>query len=174
MTPNKTSDETLSANISHFDIVCAQQTAEQLQHEAGLINILIGCRLRTLRRTLQLSAEQLARLLYISEEELRRFENGDETLSLLMLWDLCHIFNIAPDYFFSEIPGDLRDLYCQEVPSHVRRQVLKDIEDIRELTESFCAIKYPVFKQLALDFIRRFSEYEEEIDEDNDNETEKV
>ena len=166
MTPNKTSDETLSANISHFDIVCAQQTAEQLQHEAGLINILIGCRLRTLRRTLQLSAEQLARLLYISEEELRRFENGDETLSLLMLWDLCHIFNIAPDYFFSEIPGDLRDLYCQEVPEAVRRQVLKTLEGMRKLTDYYTAIRYPAFRDMALEFVRRFSEYEDKTDED--------
>lgn len=168
MTEHKTSDSTLP-NISHFDIVCAQQTAEQLQHEGKLINILIGCRLRALRRTLQLSAEQLARLLYISEDELQRLENGDETLSLLMLWDLCHIFDIAPEYFFSEIPGGLRDLYHQEVPEHVREQVLEDLKDLRELTESFCAIRYPAFRTLALDFVRRFSEYKEVADEDNDN-----
>ena len=67
------------------------------------ISKIIGLKIRTLREKHGMTGKELSVLLGISQQHQSRYENGEVNIHVETIYYLTQIFNIEPDYFFSEI-----------------------------------------------------------------------
>lgn len=64
------------------------------------VDLLIGKRIQAKRKESGFSAEKLAELLDISQQQLSRYERGNNKISASLLVDLSNIFKTPISYFF--------------------------------------------------------------------------
>lgn len=62
----------------------------------------IGLKIRILRERHGMTGKDLSILLGISQQHQSRYENGEVNIHVETIYYLTQIFNIKPDYFFSE------------------------------------------------------------------------
>lgn len=68
----------------------------------------IGLKLRLLRMGKKVSQYNLGKSLRVSIEQVQIYENGQERIGAEMLWSICQIFNVWPEYFFDGLDEKLR------------------------------------------------------------------
>ena len=61
-----------------------------------------GARLRQLRTLLGMSQDKLAEALGVTFQQIQKYENAQNRISVSRLQDIAHVLNVAPSYFFSE------------------------------------------------------------------------
>jgi transcriptional regulator with XRE-family HTH domain len=93
-------------------------------HVNGIIsNDKIGTMIRRRRHELSFSQEELASKLGVSRQQVQRYENGKDMLSVEMLQTLCHLLSVHVTYFFSHT-GDgtiQEDELESELLSHYKK-----------------------------------------------------
>ncbi|EKT57156.1 helix-turn-helix domain-containing protein [Providencia burhodogranariea] len=62
----------------------------------------VGLKIRILRERHGMTGKELSLLLGISQQHQSRYENGDVNIHVETIYYLTQIFDIKPDYFFSE------------------------------------------------------------------------
>lgn len=66
------------------------------------IDLRIAERFRILRTINGISQKQMGEIIGVSFQQIQKYENGINRVSLSNLMDLCKIFNISMDYFFDK------------------------------------------------------------------------
>jgi transcriptional regulator with XRE-family HTH domain len=73
----------------------------------------IGARIREGRLALNLSQEQLARVLGVSFQQIQNYENGVNGVSAVRLFDICKTLNVP---LASMFPRETTDPFAQPIP----------------------------------------------------------
>lgn len=60
----------------------------------------VGSRLKKLRKERNVSLVELADLVAVSYQQIQKYENGSNRVSVSRLWSFCEIFQVLPNYFF--------------------------------------------------------------------------
>ncbi len=76
-----------------------------MQDNTDLVDIEtnIGQQLKMLRIGKKISQKHLASLMGITYQQVQKYENGLNRISVSRLWQYCRIFNISPDFLFEGI-----------------------------------------------------------------------
>ena len=69
----------------------------------------VGSRLRLRRMELRLSRRDLATVLRVTVERIRRFETGEERIGASLLWQVAEKLAVSIHYFFAGIVSDPDD-----------------------------------------------------------------
>jgi transcriptional regulator with XRE-family HTH domain len=69
----------------------------------GIIDRHVGSRVRQRRMTLGLSRTDLAAILEVSVESIRRFEAGEERIGAALLWLISEKLQVPVPYFFATV-----------------------------------------------------------------------
>ncbi|MDB2438701.1 helix-turn-helix domain-containing protein [Hellea sp.] len=64
------------------------------------VDMHVGKRLRTLRREHDLSQSELGKYAGVKYQQIQKYEDGVNRISVSRLWKFCQFFNVRPDYFF--------------------------------------------------------------------------
>ena len=65
----------------------------------------IGRQIRMLRISEKISQKELAQKMGITYQQIQKYENGLNRISVTRLWQFCKIFEISPDYLFEGVLG---------------------------------------------------------------------
>lgn len=68
----------------------------------------IGKQMKMLRMANKISQKQLAKTMGVTYQQVQKYENGLNRISVSRLWQICHIFDISPDFLFEGTLGDSR------------------------------------------------------------------
>lgn len=60
----------------------------------------IGKQMKMLRMANKISQKKLAKSMGITYQQVQKYENGLNRISVSRLWQICKIFNISPDFLF--------------------------------------------------------------------------
>lgn len=63
----------------------------------------IGKQIKMLRLSRKISQKELAKQMGITYQQVQKYENGLNKISVSRLWQVCNIFEISPDYLFESI-----------------------------------------------------------------------
>ena len=63
----------------------------------------IGRQIRMLRISNKISQKDLAGKMGITYQQIQKYENGLNRISVARLWQFCKIFEITPDFLFAEV-----------------------------------------------------------------------
>lgn len=63
----------------------------------------IGKQIKLLRLSRKISQKDLAKKMDITYQQVQKYENGLNKISVSRLWQVCDIFEITPDYLFENI-----------------------------------------------------------------------
>jgi transcriptional regulator with XRE-family HTH domain len=72
-----------------------------------MVGVLVGRRLRTRRRLLGKTQQQLAAACGVTFQQVQKYECASCRLSVAMLWKLACALEIDIGYFFADLPRDL-------------------------------------------------------------------
>ncbi len=67
---------------------------------ATIIDEYVGSRLKSLRMDRGVSLNELGELVDVSYQQIQKYENGSNRISVGRLWDFCKVFEVVPNYFF--------------------------------------------------------------------------
>ena len=73
--------------------------AEQLEIELQIINTIIGYKLREIRLSARFTEGELASLLGVSAERVRRYESGEQGITLAEVFKICEELGASAGYF---------------------------------------------------------------------------
>lgn len=71
------------------------------------VDVMVGRRLRTRRRLLGRTQQDVAAACGVTFQQVQKYECGSCRLSVAMLWRLAHVLGVDITYFFSGLPRDL-------------------------------------------------------------------
>ena len=74
----------------------------------------IGHRIRSARRKMHWTQQDLAKKLNVSDAAIGLWENGQRTINFETLYKLCDVFDLPRSYFLSEDPDDFSSLSAAE------------------------------------------------------------
>jgi transcriptional regulator with XRE-family HTH domain len=63
----------------------------------------IGKQIKMLRLSRKISQKELAKQMGITYQQVQKYENGLNKISVSRLWQVCNIFEISPNYLFENI-----------------------------------------------------------------------
>lgn len=66
------------------------------------IDLVVGNRLRNLRRSQGLSQSAIAHAIGITFQQLQKYEKGTNRITCGRIWDIANFFGLSVDYFFQE------------------------------------------------------------------------
>lgn len=66
-------------------------------------DIILGAQVRTWRRKLKMTQQDLGACVGISFQQIQKYEAGINRISAIRLWQFSRIFDVPVDYFFREI-----------------------------------------------------------------------
>ena len=81
------------------------------------ISKIVGLKIRALRESHGMSGKALSHLLGISQQHQSRYENGEVNIHVYTVYHLSQIFNITPDYFFTDFSIEneiINEDYCRK------------------------------------------------------------
>lgn len=85
-------------------------TNVELDRDLNEIEQNIGRQLKMLRISQKISQKALAEKMGITYQQVQKYENGLNRISVSRLWQFCKIFGVSPDYLFNSVLGqDLSD-----------------------------------------------------------------
>lgn len=67
------------------------------------IDIHVGLRLRLRRQVMNLTQEQLAKLLGLTFQQVQKYEKGLNRISASRLWDIAQVLQTSTDFFFEDM-----------------------------------------------------------------------
>ena len=112
------------------------------------IDFEIGKKIRSRRKQLSLPGKKVAAELGISPQQLSKYEKGKNRVSASMMVKINKILSTNMEYFFKDY-----SLYAQE------NEVQVDVnQQIKELTDSFKAIKNNKKRELVIQIAKSFSD----------------
>lgn len=76
---------------------------ENLDRDLSEIEQNIGRQLKMLRISKKISQKALAGMMGITYQQVQKYENGLNRISVSRLWQFCNIFDVSPDYLFDNI-----------------------------------------------------------------------
>jgi transcriptional regulator with XRE-family HTH domain len=85
-------------NVSPTVAVC-----NQANPRAGEVDTVVGTRLRLRRRMLDMSQQELADALHIAQQELQRYETGQNRVSASLLYEAARILNAPVAWFYEDL-----------------------------------------------------------------------
>lgn len=78
---------------------------EDLNRDLSEIEQNIGRQLKMLRISKKISQKALAEMMGITYQQVQKYENGLNRISVSRLWQFCNIFEVSPDFLFDSILG---------------------------------------------------------------------
>lgn len=97
------------------------------------MNIVVGNKLKVLRKNKNMSQEEVADYLHISQSAYARMESGDSHSWANHILRICQIFEISPEELF-EINVDRERVSSEATISHLSNKMIKQYEErIKEL-----------------------------------------
>lgn len=66
----------------------------------------IGKQIKLLRLSRKISQKELAKKMGITYQQVQKYENGLNKISVSRLWQVCEIFEISPNFLFEDILSD--------------------------------------------------------------------
>jgi len=69
----------------------------------------IGKQLKMLRISQKMSQKNLAEQMNITYQQVQKYENGLNRISVSRLWQFCKIFDVSPNYLFESILSEPMD-----------------------------------------------------------------
>ena len=92
----------------------------------------IGQQLKMLRISKKISQKHLAGLMGITYQQVQKYENGLNRISVSRLWQYCRIFNISPDFLFEGILNeDAPILSTDKVVAPLIPNIVASSQDIK-------------------------------------------
>lgn len=74
------------------------------------IDIYVGRRLRSRRVEVGMSQKELGKFLGIaSHQQIQKFENGTNRISLVRFYIIARVLGVSMDYFFEDLPDNAAD-----------------------------------------------------------------
>ena len=67
------------------------------------IDVHVGMRIRLRRQVLNLTQEQLAKLLGLTFQQIQKYEKGLNRISASRLWDIAQVLQTSIDFFYEDI-----------------------------------------------------------------------
>lgn len=78
---------------------------EDLGRDLAEIEENVGRQLKMLRISKKISQKSLAEMMGITYQQVQKYENGLNRISVSRLWQFCNIFEVSPDFLFDSILG---------------------------------------------------------------------
>ena len=108
-----------------------------LKPKAGEVDVVVGTRLRLRRRVLDMSQRHLADALHITQQQLQKYETGQNRISAARLYDAARILNAPVAWFYGglddpEAEKKLRDVVAatgDEPASGLSDEILDRLKD---------------------------------------------
>lgn len=72
----------------------------RINGQANPVDVYVGERIRLRRNLLNLSQEQLAKMIGLTFQQVQKYERGMNRVSASRLWDLSNVLNIPVNFFF--------------------------------------------------------------------------
>ncbi len=111
------------------------------------IDVAVGLRLRTLRKTRSMSQEQLGRALGITFQQIQKYERGTNRISASMLVKSARALGVAPTALLPE-EGD------PTPRSPTVLTLIAQMRGVEELVETYARIKSPRLRRAVLQLSR--------------------
>ena len=118
------------------------------------IDVAVGLRLRTLRKSCGMSQEQLGRSLGITFQQIQKYERGTNRISASMLVKSARALNVAPTSLLPD-EGDPKP----RAPAVLT--LLAQVRGVEELVESYARIKSPRLRRAVLQLSRSLAAHAE-------------
>lgn len=106
----------------------------------------IGERLANLRKTLNLTLQELAGRLSITHQQLQKYEKGVNRISVSRLLEIAHVLNVPVNYFLDGLNGQSpkeeaeRKMLCMRIMSNYHKiQDATQREAVAQLIETLAA-----------------------------------
>ena len=115
------------------------------------LDVQIGYRLRMQRIALGFSQEQLAQKLCLTFQQIQKYERGANRVSASRLFELCRVFQVSPDFFFSDLPqeGTLVERETPDIDSISQREIF-------DLVAAYRGIGNDRTRRQILDIVKTF------------------
>lgn len=67
------------------------------------IELHIGKQIKMMRMSRKISQKELAKQMGITYQQVQKYENGLNRISVSRLWQVCNIFGVTPDFLYENI-----------------------------------------------------------------------
>lgn len=120
----------------------------------------VGTRLKQRRAMLHLSQEMVAKAVGVSFQQQQKYENGTNRISASRLFDFCAVLDVQPNFFFEDMPKDIREGriaggadVVQAIQEKLGDDPFQDTE-ILELVAAYKRVKNPDLRGNVLTLLR--------------------
>lgn len=80
-----------------------------MSEQPDTVDLLVGLKLRALRKERCLTQDALARAVGVSFQQIQKYERGSNRISASRLYHIAQYFGIMPGYFFDHISSEFLD-----------------------------------------------------------------
>ncbi len=67
------------------------------------VDVFVGARLKSLRKSVGLSQTELANQVGVTFQQIQKYERGTNRIGASRLWSLCQVFDVEPGRFFDGV-----------------------------------------------------------------------
>ncbi len=109
------------------------------------VDVYVGKRIYQRRMELNLSQEQMSKMLGISFQQIQKYEKGFNRISASRLWDVSEVLGVSVNYFFEGIDDKIsenspRNLFVHtELDDDIKNDPMR-YKETRELVEAYYRI----------------------------------
>lgn len=117
--------------------------------QRNVIDAHVGARVRIRRLEQKLSQETLGKELGLTFQQVQKYEKGTNRVSASVMWDLCRILAVQPNYFYEGLTrtGKVSDKTVDSVKEFALTR------DGQRIVRAFAAIKKPDVRRAVADFV---------------------
>jgi transcriptional regulator with XRE-family HTH domain len=113
-------------------------TRRRVPGVADPVDVHVGSRVRLRRTLLGLSQEKLGEAVGLTFQQIQKYERGANRIGASRMYDLAHVLDVPPAYFFEEIPDEIKkrdDTPQDSLGMHTLEEADKDPLTRRETLE---------------------------------------
>ncbi|MBR2298982.1 MAG: helix-turn-helix domain-containing protein [Alphaproteobacteria bacterium] len=111
------------------------------------IDIYVGIRIKTRRRVLNLSQEELGEKLGLTFQQIQKYERGINRVGASRLWDISRALGVSMDFFFDNMPKDIQNLSPAVIKNGTHFTALESSDDPLKAQETLELVRdYYKFK----------------------------
>ncbi|WP_439596283.1 helix-turn-helix domain-containing protein [Falsiroseomonas sp.] len=120
---------------------------------AEQVNVMLGQRIRELRRLRQMNQSELARELGVTFQQVQKYEQGTNRIAVSTLLQIAHALKVRPEALLGDtLPGGSLGL-CSSADSLSPKMFAEQLQ----LTELFVSIDDPVWRGRVLELLELLS-----------------
>ena len=135
--------KTTTSDYSH----CKKARGRQPNGEPNPIDVHIGKRLKLRRQVLQLSQQQLGKMMGLTFQQVQKYEKGQNRISGSRLWDFACVLGVDVNFFFADMdrkifmqsPRCLNDCLSADFVDSLKDPLQS--EQVLKLVKAFLQIK---------------------------------